>query len=217
MAKKSEMILQSDINMKGLADLHRYCNKANPVIHEARADVDDKSHNSSDSKMNSNSRRSKNSADQTNLFASTANSVQLINNDDFQRACHPQLQYLCETIINSKNSDKNTELLAEVDRIAFILHACKVVFCKSGKDRTGMIVTYDQSRTLGERYHCSNDANNVLLRADNMRMFGCRLDIAEKNIGRRVYSINKFQCQFLPTIYRPPSSVCEDILKKDNS
>jgi hypothetical protein len=50
-----------------------------------------------------------------------------------------------------------------------------------------------------------------------MRVHGVRLLIAEKNIGRKVYSINKFQAQFMPVMLRPPAAVCEDVLKKDNS
>jgi hypothetical protein len=48
-------------------------------------------------------------------------------------------------------------------------------------------------------------------------VFGSRIAIAEKNIGRRVYSINKLQCQFLPAAYRPPFQVCEDMLKTDDT
>ena len=50
-----------------------------------------------------------------------------------------------------------------------------------------------------------------------MRVHGCRLMVAEKNIGKPVYSINILQAQFLPEVFRPPAVVCEDILKKDNS
>lgn len=50
-----------------------------------------------------------------------------------------------------------------------------------------------------------------------MRLHGVRLLIAEKNIGRKIYSINKLQVQFLPILYRPPLQVCEDIMKKDSS
>ena len=49
-----------------------------------------------------------------------------------------------------------------------------------------------------------------------MRIHGTRILVAEKNIGRRVYSINKLQVQFLPLVYRPPNSVLEDLLRKDD-
>lgn len=92
-----------------------------------------------------------------------------------------------------------------------------MTFCKSGKDRTGMAITLEQSRQLGERYGCGISQSRVLRDANLMRLHGVRILIAEKNIGRKVYSINKLQVQFLPVLYRPPVQVCEDIMKKDNS
>lgn len=37
------------------------------------------------------------------------------------------------------------------------------------------------------------------------------------HLSAQVYSINRMQAQFLPLMFRPPASVCEDLLKKDNS
>jgi hypothetical protein len=53
--------------------------------------------------------------------------------------------------------------------------------------------------------------------ANLMRVYGTRVAVAEKNIGRPVYSINLLQARFLPPLLRPPPAVCEAILKKDNS
>ena len=50
-----------------------------------------------------------------------------------------------------------------------------------------------------------------------LRIHGVRVMIAEKNIGRRVYSINQLQAQFLPLVYRPPKEVLEDLLRKDDT
>ena len=51
-----------------------------------------------------------------------------------------------------------------------------------------------------------------------MRVYGTRLKVAEKNIGKAVYAINSLQAQFLPPLYRPPPQVQESLLKsKDNS
>jgi hypothetical protein len=49
------------------------------------------------------------------------------------------------------------------------------------------------------------------------RIHGVRIMIAEKNIGRRVYSINQLQAQFLPAVYRPPKEVLEDLMRKDDT
>ena len=134
-----------------------------------------------------------------------------------QMCTHPMVKSLQDTILSSSLTLKNVDLLIEVERLAVMLGGCRITFCKSGKDRTGMASTLEQSRQLGERYGCGLSAQRVLRDANLMRVHGCRLLIAEKNIGRKVYSINKFQAQFLPVMFRPPNQVCEDLLKKDNS
>jgi hypothetical protein len=53
--------------------------------------------------------------------------------------------------------------------------------------------------------------------ANLMRVYGTRIAVADKNIGRPVYSINLLQARFLPPLLRPPPAVCEALLKKDNS
>lgn len=119
---------------------------------------------------------------------------------------------------------------------SYSINACKVTFCKSGKDRTGMAITLEQSRILGDRFGCGTSQERVLADANNMRVYGTRIMIAEKNIGRRVYSstltffiynflvhvlnahlVNKLQVQFMPLLYRPPYQVCEDMMKTDET
>lgn len=130
---------------------------------------------------------------------------------------HPLLHHLHENIATASIKAKNVELLTEVERICVLLEGCRVTFCKSGKDRTGMAVTLEQSRQLGERFCCGLSTARLMKDANLFRLHGTRLLIAEKNIGRRVYSINKLQAQFLPPLYRPPPQTCEDLMKKDNS
>ena len=55
------------------------------------------------------------------------------------------------------------------------------------------------------------------LSLSHCRIHGVRIMIAEKNIGRRVYSINQLQAQFLPAVYRPPKEVLEDLMRKDDT
>ena len=130
---------------------------------------------------------------------------------------HPLTGSLESTIRHTDASSKNVEMLLEVERICTMLGGCRVTFCKSGKDRTGMAVTLEQSRQLGERFDCGQNIERVLRDADVMRVHGTRIMIAEKNIGKRVYSINRLQCQFLPTCYRPPPAVTEDLIKKGDT
>ena len=114
-------------------------------------------------------------------------------------------------------NEKNIDMLMEVERVCQLLGGCRVTFCKSGKDRTGMVVTLEQSRQLGERFRCGRTFERLQRDATVFRLHGCRLLLAEKNIGKKVYSINRIQSQFLPVLLRPPVSVCEDIWKKDSS
>jgi inositol polyphosphate-4-phosphatase len=130
---------------------------------------------------------------------------------------HPFVQELFETIRSSSLTMKNVDLLIEVERCCLVLGGTRVTFCKSGKDRTGMAVTLEQSRQLGERYGIGTEMARVLKDTNFMRVYGTRLAVAEKNIGRPVYAINLLQAKFLPVMFRPPASVCEDIMKKDNS
>ena len=87
-----------------------------------------------------------------------------------------------------------------------------------------MAVTLEQARQLGERFNCSagalgSEEEHARLLRDSalMRGHGTRIDICVKNIGRRVYSINKLQAQFLPALLRPPPDLMEDLFKKDLS
>jgi len=125
---------------------------------------------------------------------------------------------LSETILTRGNViSKNVDLLVAAERVCVALGGCRVTFCKSGKDRTGMAVTYEQSRRLGERFHCGSSLQRAIRDANVMRVHGVRIDVAEKNIGRRVYSINALQAHFLPAVYRPPPEVLETMMRKDDT
>jgi hypothetical protein len=116
-------------------------------------------------------------------------------------------------------AEKDVSLLMEIQKLCYVLGGGKVTFCKSGKDRTGMVITLEQSRILGERFECGDDLERLIRDAELMRQYGPRLQICEKNIGKPVYSINKFQTNFLPETLRPPRCTMEDInlFKSDNT
>ena len=83
---------------------------------------------------------------------------------------HPLLEELTESILSSSNiHSKNVDMLVGVERACVMLGGCRVTFCKSGKDRTGMAVTYEQSRQLGERFGCGQSIPRVLRDANVMR------------------------------------------------
>jgi hypothetical protein len=132
---------------------------------------------------------------------------------------HPLLRTLSERIQRADASAKNVDMLLEVERSCFLLNGCRVTFCKSGKDRTGMAVTLEQARQLGDRYRLGDKTGRLVRDANIFRLYGTRVAIAAKNIGKRVFSFNRLQVQFLPPLYRPPLQVCEMLMKggKDNS
>ena len=83
---------------------------------------------------------------------------------------HPLLEELTELILTSSNiNSKNVDMLVAVERVCVMLGGCRVTFCKSGKDRTGMAVTYEQSRQIGERFGCGYSIPRVLRDANVMR------------------------------------------------
>jgi hypothetical protein len=96
------------------------------------------------------------------------------------------------------------------------LNGARQVMCKSGKDRTAMAVTLEQSRIA-----CALlDVGAARDLANIMREYGVRISIAEKNVGSRLYSFNMIQRMALPRDYRPPTSVIQDMAtsyaKKDS-
>jgi hypothetical protein len=134
---------------------------------------------------------------------------------------HPLVLHLEQVIRYTDKTAKNINLLMEVERVCHVVTGSRVTFCKSGKDRTGMVITLEQSRIFGERFDCGDDQDRMVHDAHTMRLHGPRLDICRKNIGKPVYSINKLQAQFLPSVLRPPPTAMEKMIKgfkgSDNS
>lgn len=56
------------------------------------------------------------------------------------------------------------------------------------------------------------DRNGALADANVLRAHGCRLMIAEKNIGYPLYSFNALQRQFIPELYQPPPQTIQDVI-----
>jgi len=141
------------------------------------------------------------------------------NSTQKQDLFHPWLGRLAEHVRYTGKAEKNVQMLMEVQRVCHVLGGCKVTFCKSGKDRTGMVITLEQSRIIGERFGCGDSTERVIKDADLMRLHGPRLQVCTKNIGRAVFSMNKLQAQFLPNLLRPPRSTMEEmnLFKSDNT
>ena len=98
---------------------------------------------------------------------------------------HPSLANLHSHVISSAGR-MNHNILDEAAIIAQQLGGGGIVFCKSGKDRTAMHVTYKQSQ-FAARYRDNNDLAAILRDAHLIRLHGTRLPICEKNVGQAKY------------------------------
>ena len=106
----------------------------------------------------------------------------------------------------------NHNILDEAATIAQQLGGGGLVFCKSGKDRTAMHVTYKQAQ-FAARYRDNNDQAAVLRDAMLIRLHGTRLPICEKNVGQAKYAFNALQVKFMPDALKPPMSTLAGFLK----
>lgn len=202
--------LQYQINLQGLQQLNTYCELVQPV----RTTL---SLSTSPSSCPSNSVKLVDSLSSSPPLSQPTPTTGHLYSGLTQEA-HPLIEVLSNIIYTTNINEKNVEMLIEVERIGRILGACRVTFCKSGKDRTGMAITLEQSRLLGENFDCGQSFERIIRDANTMRQYGTRLMVAEKNIGRAIYAINRLQIKFLPLYYRPPIQLTEDIIKKsDNS
>lgn len=57
-----------------------------------------------------------------------------------------------------------------------------------------------------------SERKGVLDDANVLRAHGCRLVVAEKNVGRPLYSFNALQRQFIPELYQPPMQTIQDVI-----
>ena len=133
---------------------------------------------------------------------------------------HPALTILHQHIMSSAGR-MNHSILDEAASIAQSLGGGGVVFCKSGKDRTAMHVTY-KSAQFGRRYLSKHskggpteevDQKAVYDDATLMRIYGTRLPICEKNVGQAKYAFNALQVKFMPDMLKPPLSTLAGFLK----
>jgi len=129
---------------------------------------------------------------------------------------HPSLLSLSEGIKASAGRMEHSVL----DRAAT---ACQrfgggsTVFCKSGKDRTAMQVTFKQGqfvqRFMDKKEGGGDDGRTPasLVLEDTlilMRKHGNRIPVCEKNAGEPKFAFNPLQRKFMPEMLRPEASLC---------
>lgn len=135
-----------------------------------------------------------------------------------QTPIHPTVAKLNEYIRSSAGKMEHG-VLDEAASIAAKLGGGAAIFCKSGKDRTAMQVTFKQAQFLN-KYLEGGLTQDVLLSqskifadATMMRIYGTRLPICEKNVGQAMYAFNSLQRKFMPEMLKPPLSTLAGFLK----
>lgn len=71
--------------------------------------------------------------------------------------------------------------------------------------------TNDSANGVGGGWRMA-DRNGALRDANVLRAHGARLLVAEKNVGRPLYSFNALQRQFIPELYQPPVQTIQDVI-----
>ena len=89
------------------------------------------------------------------------------------------------------------------------MNGIRVTNCKSGKDRTGVSVSLEQSLLLIRHHGLPVFMQQRIL--DDMRRYGTRIDVVRKNVGHSRYAFNKLRYFLLPQLYRPPIELCDDL------
>lgn len=130
---------------------------------------------------------------------------------------HPMLATLGDAVKTSAGKMEHSVL----DRAATATQRFgggSTVFCKSGKDRTAMQVTFKQAQFV-QRYvdrkagaHQLEDTpisyEEVVAKSTLMRKHGNRIPICEKNTGEPKFAFNPLQRKFMPEMLRPEASLC---------
>ncbi|CCI39557.1 unnamed protein product [Albugo candida] len=102
---------------------------------------------------------------------------------------------------SSNHYRKTFDLLIDTSDFCRELGAARVTSCKSGKDRTAMSVTMEQTRICEKELH----AVNPKLLCHNMRLYGVRRKNVFMNIGTWSFAFNEMQRKLLPDCYKPPA------------
>lgn len=83
----------------------------------------------------------------------------------------------------------------------YYINRCTVgILCKSGKDRTGMSVTLEISRSLVEDLGVLGGSEVCKV----LRTYGVRRMNLYANTGQSKFAFNQIQKQMLPSCYKPP-------------
>jgi hypothetical protein len=141
-----------------------------------------------------------------------------------EQTIHPMLTVLYDYIRSSAGKMEHG-ILDEAGFASNRLGGGSAIFCKSGKDRTAMQVTFKQAQYIYRFIHgqgngfseysssSSLDAKKIFDDATIMRVHGTRLPVCDKNVGQPLYAFNSLQAKFMPEPLKPPPRALAGFLK----
>lgn len=97
--------------------------------------------------------------------------------------------------------EKHVDLLLKSSAICRQISGMACILCKSGKDRTSMGVTLENTKNVVEDLGILNGRDCC----DLMRMQGVRRMNVFANTGQSMFAFNQIQRRALPNCYRPPT------------
>merc|ERR1711871_960571 len=127
-----------------------------------------------------------------------------ITHHDWTRA-EEMYDDLVSAIKGSSPTRKNVTVLHTSSDFCRHLGGGRITCCKSGKDRTGMSVTLENCRLIGEDLGDRFDTEYFNEFVSATRGRGVRIRNCEKNIGKRKYCFNRLQNSMLPRAYQCPA------------
>lgn len=98
---------------------------------------------------------------------------------------------------------KNVHLLLFTSDLCRALVGVQAICCKSGKDRTAMGVTLEETRLLAHNY----DAVRGCELCQIMRRRGARRKNVFANTGQCAYAFHELQQPLMPVCYRAPIGI----------
>ncbi|KAH8098911.1 phosphatidylinositol-3,4-bisphosphate 4-phosphatase [Aureococcus anophagefferens] len=120
------------------------------------------------------------------------------------RSLHASRKHWQNIVGGEVVAKKHWQILVAAADLVRAAGGVRVTSCKSGKDRTGMSVTFEQVRLARKHLDCGDDDVDRVLYLS--RLHGTRLENARKNTGRPVFAFN-LPGRHAPAVYRPPLAV----------
>ncbi|ETV93842.1 hypothetical protein H310_12194 [Aphanomyces invadans] len=124
-----------------------------------------------------------------------------------------KLASLTQSILQAKRErvkKKHPEILQVAAHITRLMGGGRITVCATGKERTAMAVTLEHGWLLGHFHHVP--APSVRRAIASMRSDGVRLDVLEKNGGKRQYSFSALQRSMVPEAYRCPEGTYDSTI-----